>query len=108
MGDAIEASFNWSGQHKHEFVAADGSWKATRPDYGPPEFDDSYANEEEVWRPAFLPGEKDGLGYRTPPKRSSIKHSRWCCICGGGGGEGTGASDRGGYSNGGGRVAVQE
>lgn len=48
VGDAIEASFHWSGQHKHEFVAADGSWKATRADYGPPEFDESYASEEEV------------------------------------------------------------
>ena len=52
VGDAIQASFHWSGQHKHEFVAADGSWKATQPDYGPPEFDDSYANEEEVLIPA--------------------------------------------------------
>ena len=53
VGDAIQASFHWSGQHKHEFVAADGSWKATQPDYGPPEFDDSYANEEEVRFSAF-------------------------------------------------------
>ena len=48
LADAIQASFDWGGIHKHEFVAADESWKATSPQYGPPEFDDSYQNEEEA------------------------------------------------------------
>ena len=48
LADAIQASFGWAGIHKHEFLAADESWKATSPQYGPPEFDDSYQNEEEV------------------------------------------------------------
>ena len=48
LSNAIQASFGWAGIHKHEFVAADETWKATDPQYGPPEFDDSYKNEEEV------------------------------------------------------------
>lgn len=48
LGDAIQASFGWSGSHKHEFIAADDSWKATSTQYGPPEFDDSYQDEEEA------------------------------------------------------------
>ena len=45
---ALHESFGWTGVHKHEFVASDKSWKATSPQYGPPEFDESYKNEEEV------------------------------------------------------------
>lgn len=48
LSDALQAAFGWAGIHKHEFVGTNGSWKATDPQYGPPEFDDSYANEEEV------------------------------------------------------------
>ena len=48
LNDAILAAFGWAGVHKHEFVAASGAWKATDPQYGPPEFDDSYRSEEEV------------------------------------------------------------
>lgn len=63
LGDAIEASFHWTGQHKHEFVAADGSWKATRADYGPPEFDDTYASEEEMFLKDAAPREGQAFTY---------------------------------------------
>lgn len=56
LGDAIQACFGWSGTHKHEFIAADESWKATSPQYGPPEFDDSYQNEEEARLPSRFRG----------------------------------------------------
>ena len=48
LGDAIQACFAWSGTHKHEWIASDNSWKATSTQYGPPEFDDYYKDEEEV------------------------------------------------------------
>lgn len=48
LSRAIQESFGWSGIHKHEFVAEDKNWKATSPQYGPPEFDDTYKSEEEV------------------------------------------------------------
>lgn len=48
LSDALLACFGWTGVHKHEFIAQDGSWKATSTQYGPPEFDETYENEEEV------------------------------------------------------------
>ena len=69
LADAIQASFAWGGVHKHEFIAADDSWKATNPQYGPPEFDDSYQNEEEV---ISLPCRLDCLSVHNPCFSGSI------------------------------------
>ena len=74
LGDAIQACFGWSGTHKHEFVAADGSWKATNPQYGPPEFDESYQNEEEVrsCQQRFLSHAKGTCGILTRQRQDKI------------------------------------
>ena len=48
LNRALEEAFGWTGNHKHEYIAEDDTWKATSPAYGPPEFDESYKNEEEV------------------------------------------------------------